>query len=84
MSNYGCQQVLISPNEQLKSVLEFICEESNKLANCGIYYSRQLYLRLARFLVPKRAGEYQLAAAFKSCGSNSMPRLQRLAYEHSQ
>ena len=45
MSSYGCQQVLIRPDKELKAVLEFVCEESNKLANCGIYYARQLYFK---------------------------------------
>jgi putative transposase len=45
MSSYGCQQILINPDPQLKAVLEFVCQESNKLANCAIYYCRQLYLK---------------------------------------
>jgi hypothetical protein len=48
MSNYGCQQILISPDPDLKAILEFLCQESNKLANCGIYYSRQLYFKTGR------------------------------------
>ena len=60
MSNYGCQQNLISPSRELKSVLEFICEESNKLANCGTYYSRQLY-----FKTGKIPGKYDLHKLFK-------------------
>jgi putative transposase len=45
VSSYGCQQILISPDAQLKAILEFACQESNKLANCAIYYCRQLYLK---------------------------------------
>jgi putative transposase len=45
MSSYGCQQILISPDAQLKAILEFACQESNKLANCAIYYCRQLYFK---------------------------------------
>ena len=48
MFSYGCQQILISPDPNLKAILKFICEESNKLANCGIYYSRQLYFKTGR------------------------------------
>jgi putative transposase len=43
MSNYGCQQELITPSRELKAILEYACQEANKLTNCGIYYSRQLY-----------------------------------------
>ena len=61
MSSYGCQQTLISPNKELKAVLEFVCEESNKLANCGTYYSRQLYFKTGK--VPSK---YDLHRLLKS------------------
>lgn len=55
---YGCQQVLISPNSELKAILEFVCSESNKLANCGIYYARQLYFKAGK--IPGRAELHRL------------------------
>ena len=45
---YGCQQILISPNQELGAILEFLCGESNKLANCGTYYARQLFFRTGK------------------------------------
>jgi putative transposase len=42
---FGCQQVLIKPGSALKAVLEFVCEESNKLHNCAVYYARQIYFK---------------------------------------
>jgi putative transposase len=45
---FGCQQILINPDKDLKSILEFLCEESNKLHNCGTYLSRQLYFKTGR------------------------------------
>jgi lycopene cyclase CruP len=45
MFSYGCQQILINPDRVLKVILEVVCEESNRLANCGSYYSRQLYFK---------------------------------------
>ncbi|MEG4323242.1 MULTISPECIES: transposase [unclassified Microcoleus] len=39
-------------------MLEFVCEESNKLANCGIYYSRQLYFKTGKF--PSKATLHRL------------------------
>ena len=45
MFSYGCPQILINPEQALKVILEVVCEESNKLANCGSYYSRQLYFK---------------------------------------
>jgi hypothetical protein len=45
MFSYDCQQILINPDQALKVILEVVCEESNKLANCGSYYSRQFYFK---------------------------------------
>ncbi len=55
---YGCQQVLISLHPELKAVLEFVCSESNKLANCGTYYARQLYFKTGK--IPKKAELHRL------------------------
>jgi IS605 OrfB family transposase len=43
--NYGCQQNLISTTEDNNAIIEFICSESNKLTNCGIYYCRQMLFK---------------------------------------
>ncbi|NJL55048.1 transposase, partial [bacterium] len=45
---FGCQQVLINPDTQLKGILEFLCGESNKLHNCGVYLARQLYFKAGK------------------------------------
>lgn len=50
---YGCQQVLISPDKELKAVLEYVCSEAKKLSNCGIYYARQLFFKTGR--IPSKA-----------------------------
>lgn len=50
---FGCQQVLIKSDKDTQSVLEYLCSESAKLSNCGIYYSRQLYFKTGR--IPNRA-----------------------------
>ncbi|MEZ2252426.1 MAG: RNA-guided endonuclease TnpB family protein, partial [Microcoleus sp.] len=50
---FGCQQNLISPNNDLKAILEFLCSESSKLTNCGIYYARQMYFKTGK--IPSRA-----------------------------
>jgi putative transposase len=42
---FGCQQVLIKPDKELKAVLEYICKESNKLHNYAVYYARQIYFK---------------------------------------
>ena len=60
---YGCQQILINPNDELKAVLEFICQQANSLINCGTYYARQLY-----FKAHKLIGKYDLEAEYKNHG----------------
>ncbi|MCV3212947.1 transposase [Plectonema radiosum NIES-515] len=57
---YGCQQNLINPNEELKAILEFICSESHKLTNCGIYYARQLFFKTGKLI-----GKYDLEKEYK-------------------
>lgn len=48
MSSYGCQQILINPDPELRAVLEFLCGESNKLHNCGTYLARQSYFKTGK------------------------------------
>ncbi len=47
--SYGCQQILISPDKDLKALLEYVCTEANNLINCGVYYSRQYYFKTGKF-----------------------------------
>ncbi len=47
---YGCQQNLIHPDNNIKAILEFICSEANKLANCAIYYCRQMFFKARRYV----------------------------------
>jgi IS605 OrfB family transposase len=58
---YGCQQVLLNPNAELKAILEFIGSEANKLLNCGIYYARQIWFKCRRII-----GKYDLEKEYKS------------------
>ena len=58
---YGCQQNIINPSNELKAVLEFICSESHKLTNCGIYYGRQFYFKAKRII-----GKFDLEKEYKT------------------
>ncbi|MEG4575017.1 transposase [Microcoleus sp. N3A4] len=49
---FGCQQILLKPDKELKAVLEYICQESNKLHNCAVYYARQMYFKTHTCLRP--------------------------------
>ncbi len=47
---YGCQQTLISPTNELRAILEYVCTEANKLSNCGLYYARQMYFKAGKIV----------------------------------
>ena len=60
---YGCQQVLVSQNNDLKNILTFLCSESQKLTNInmGIYYARQLYFKAQKII-----GKFDLIEQYKT------------------
>ena len=58
---YGCQQVLVSQDNDLINIITFLCEESHKLTNMGIYYARQLH-----FKAKKGIGKYDLEKVYKT------------------
>lgn len=49
---FGCQQILLKPDKELNAVLEYICQESNKLHNCAVYYARQIYFKAHHYASP--------------------------------
>ncbi|GGA05628.1 hypothetical protein [Okeania sp. KiyG1] len=53
---YSCQQVLVSKNPELIAILTFLCEQSHKLTNMGIYYGRQLFFKSYKTLGKFDAG----------------------------
>jgi len=61
MRLYGCQQILLYPDKELKAILEFICNSANSLTNCGIYYAQQMYFKAKKFI-----GKYDLEAEYKT------------------
>jgi hypothetical protein len=58
---YGCHKNLINPDDNLKAILEFICSESDKLTNGGIYYGRQIYFKTRKII-----GKYDLEVEYKA------------------
>ena len=50
MASYGCQQVMLHPDFDTRSILEYLVSESNKVYNCSVYYARQLYFKTRRFV----------------------------------
>nr|WP_254449416.1 hypothetical protein [Anabaena sp. UHCC 0253] len=41
----GVQQVLLSPDDETKAVLEYLCQQSGKLYNSGVYFARQTFFK---------------------------------------
>jgi hypothetical protein len=37
----GVQQTLLSPDPETRALLEYLCQQSGKLYNTGIYFARQ-------------------------------------------
>ncbi|AFZ35702.1 transposase, IS605 OrfB family [Stanieria cyanosphaera PCC 7437] len=58
---YGCQQVLVTQDKNLINVLTFLCEESHKLINMGIFYARQLYFKAKKII-----GKFDLIEQYKT------------------
>jgi len=57
---FGCQPNIISPDQDLKAVLEFLSSESSKLTSCNIYYARQMYFKTGK--IPSRSDLHKVLA----------------------
>jgi putative transposase len=49
----GVQQVLLSPNDETKALLEYLCRQAGKLYNTGVYYARQIFFKTGKLLTNK-------------------------------
>jgi len=68
----GVQQVLLSPNAETKALLEYLCEQSGKLYNTGVYFARQTFFKTNKLLT----GKFDLAivaSVSKSALAQSLP-----------
>ncbi|WP_341734507.1 MAG: hypothetical protein P2A85_16650 [Microcoleus anatoxicus] len=44
----GVQQVLLSPTKEVKALLEYLCQQSGKLYNSGVYFARQTFFKTGK------------------------------------
>ena len=68
----GVQQVLLSPNKELQVLLEYLCQQSGKLYNSGVYLARQIFFKTGKLLT----GKFDLAfepSVSKSMVARSLP-----------
>ena len=49
----GIQQVLLNPDRETKALLEYLCQQSGKLYNCGVYFARQTFFKTRKLLTGK-------------------------------
>ena len=68
----GVQQVLLSPNTELKALLEYLCQQSGKLYNSGIYLARQTFFKTGKLLTGKFDLSFEPSVA-KSMVAKSLP-----------
>ncbi len=68
----GVQQILLSPDNETKALLQYLCEQSGKLYNCGVYYARQILFKTGKLLTNKFALAVEPSVA-KSLLAQSMP-----------
>ncbi len=47
---FACLQKLLSPSPEEQAVLEYLCQESNKVYNCALYFARQVFFKANRFV----------------------------------
>lgn len=68
----GVQQILLSPDNQTKAILEYLCQQSGKLYNNGVYFARQTFFKTGRMLISKFDLIYEESVS-KSLLAQSMP-----------
>jgi IS605 OrfB family transposase len=68
----GVQQILLSPSSETKALLDYLCQQSGKLYNTGIYFARQTFFKTNKLLT----GKFDLAiepSIAKSMLAQSLP-----------
>jgi hypothetical protein len=47
----GVQQILLYPDDETKALLEYLCQQSGKLYNSGVYFARQMLFKTRKLMV---------------------------------
>lgn len=68
----GVQQVLLSQDSETTALLEYLCQQSGKLYNTGVYYARQIFFKTSKLLTNKFDLVYEPSIA-KSILAQSLP-----------
>jgi IS605 OrfB family transposase len=68
----GVQQMLLSPDPDTKAILQYLCEQSGKLYQSGIYYSRQLFFKTGKMTTGKFDLDFEPTVS-KTAVAQSLP-----------
>lgn len=68
----GVQQTLLNPDKETRAILEYLCEQSGKLYNNGVYFSRQTFFKTGKLLTGKFDLDFEPTVA-KSLVAQSLP-----------
>ena len=49
----GLQQILLSPDSETQALLEYLCQQTGKLYNNGVYFARQMFFKTGKLLTGK-------------------------------
>jgi putative transposase len=68
----GVQQMLLKPDPETKAILQYLCEQSGKLYNSGVYFARQILFKTGKLLTGKFDLDFEPTVA-KSLVAQSLP-----------
>ena len=68
----GVQQILLSPNKEVGAVLYYLCQQSGKLYNSGVYFARQTFFKTGKLLTRKFDLSFEPSIS-KSMVAKSLP-----------
>lgn len=68
----GVQQVLLSPDNETRALLEYLCQQSGKIYNNSVYFARQTFFKANKLLTGKFDLAFEPSVA-KSLVAQSLP-----------
>jgi putative transposase len=68
----GVQQILLSPTKEVQALLEYLCQQSGKLYNSGVYLARQIFFKTGKLLTGKFDLSFEPSVT-KSMVAKSLP-----------
>jgi putative transposase len=70
--NMGIQQILLHPDSETGAILQYLCEQSGKVYNSGVYFSRQTFFKTGKMLLGKFDLDFEPTVA-KTQTAQSLP-----------